>query len=69
MKNVVVDSISRYTDGDVYKHHIFGVFVVNDFKRKRYLLMYSLCICLLFQSPSIDAPAQTLTTAKKSKSV
>ena len=32
MKNVVVDSISRYTDGDVYKHHIFGVFVVNDFK-------------------------------------
>ena len=37
MKNVVVDSISRYTDGDVYEHHIFGVFVVNDFKRKIYL--------------------------------
>ena len=35
MKNVVVDSISRYTDGDVYKHHIFGVFVVNDFKKEK----------------------------------
>ena len=32
LKNVVVDSIFRYTDGDVYKNHIFRVFILNDFK-------------------------------------
>ena len=32
LKNVVADFIFRYTDGDVYKHLIFRVFIVNDFK-------------------------------------
>ena len=52
MKNVVVDSISRYADGDVYKHHIFCVFVVNDFKwEKIFINVFIVYVCCFSRHP------------------
>ena len=69
LKNVVVDSIFRYSDGDVYKNHIFLVFILNDFKYKKIFINVFIVYLFVVSVPTMDAPAQTLSTAKKSKSV